>query len=611
MNNNRFQPNRNMRFGRGPRHLFREKPKDTKGALKRLIKYLGGFKSLIISLLFVILISTASSIASPIVQSEITNAINFGNKETFIMLLYVLAVCYILNIFCSLFRGLISAYLSQRTVLKIRKELFDKIVYLPISFFDNNPHGDIMSRMTNDVDSISSTISQSVAALLSTVMIILGAITVMLLFSPLLACVALFIVGLTLVFSRFMSSKMRKYFKIQQQMLGDINSKVEESITGQKTVSAYTREEAIEKDFNETSDLLEGYAIKAQIYGGAMGPVMNVIGNFGFLLVVVFGAIFHNLEIGAGLFGPIEIGTIILFTNCSRQINRPLNEVAQLYAQIETSLAAAERVFAVMDEEVENDEGTITLDEDFEVETISFEHVYFSYVPDEPVLVDFNLEIEKGQKIALVGATGSGKTTVVNLLMRFYDIDAGSIKIIGIDIRDIKKQDLRNIISIVLQDTVLFTDSIENNIKYGKTDATDDEVKESSKLANSHRFIKHLPDQYKTHLANSGYNLSQGQRQLLTIARAAITNPLILVLDEATSSVDTRTEKNIQDAMVNLMKNRTSLIIAHRLSTIRDADKIVVMEKGKVKEIGNHFELIKLQGIYYSLYQTQFSGNTI
>ena len=610
MNNNRFQPGRGMQ-GRGPRHLFREKPKDTKGALKRLVKYLGGFKALIISLLFVILISTASSIASPVVQSQITNAIDLGQKETFIMLLYVLAVCYLLNIFCSLFRGLISAYLSQRTVLKIRKELFEKMVYLPISFFDNNPHGDIMSRMTNDVDSISSTISQSVASLLSTGMIILGACTVMILFSPLLACVAFLTVGLTLVFSRFMSSRMRKYFKIQQKMLGDINSKVEESISGQRTVSAYTREAAIEKDFNETSDLLEGYAIKAQIYGGAMGPVMNVIGNFGFLLVVVFGAIFHNLGIGAGLFGPIEIGTIILFTNCSKQINRPLNEVAQLYAQIETSLAAAERVFKIMDTEVEIDEGTITLDEDFTVETISFEHVYFSYVPDEPVLVDFNLVIDKGQKIALVGATGSGKTTVVNLLMRFYDIDAGSIKINGIDIRDIKKHDLRNIISIVLQDTVLFTDTIENNIKYGKMDATNEEVLDSSKLSNADKFIKNLPDKYNTHLANSGFNLSQGQRQLLTIARAAITNPLILVLDEATSSVDTRTEKNIQDAMVNLMKNRTSLIIAHRLSTIRDADRIVVMEKGRVKEIGNHDELIKLQGIYYSLYQTQFAGNEI
>ncbi len=612
MQNNHQPPKNNIRFGgRGPRHLFAEKPKDMKTSLKRLIKYLGGFKTLIIGLLFVILISTASSIASPVIQKEITDAIDLGKYETFVFFLIILAVCYIFNIICSLFRGLISAYLSQRTVLKIRKDLFEKLVYLPISFFDNNPHGDIMSRMTNDVDSISNSISQSVASLLSTGMIIIGAFLVMILFSPLLTLVASLTIFFTLFFSKFMSKKMRKYFKIQQQMLGDINSKVEESITGQRTVSAFTKEEDIEKDFNKTSDLLEGYAIKAQIYAGAMGPVMNVIGNIGFLLVVVFGALFKIMDIGAGVFGPISIGTIIMFTNCSKQINRPLNEVAQLYAQIETSLAAAERVFAVMDTKEELDEGQITLDEDFEVKEIVFEHVNFSYVQDEPVINDFNLTIKNGEKIALVGATGSGKTTIVNLLMRFYDIDSGSITINGIKINDIKKKDLRDRIAIVLQDTVLFTDTIENNIKYGNPEATMDELLASSKLANSDKFVKHFPNEYQTILANSGANLSSGQRQLLTIARAAITNPDILILDEATSNVDTRTEKNIQDAMVNLMKNRTSLIIAHRLSTIRDADKIVVMDHGRVKEIGNHEELIKLKGIYYTLYQTQFKGNSI
>lgn len=597
--------------GRMPRNMFSEKPKDSKSALKRLIKYLGSSKNLLIILIFVIIISTIASILSPVVQGQVLNAIDGKQEQLFLKLLVALGACYIINVAAIFLRSFIAAYLSKQVILKIRKDLFDELVYLPIGYFDTHAHGDIMSRMTNDVDSISNTISSSVAALISTALTILGAVCVMLVFSPLLTLVALVSVVLSIVFSRFMSKRMRKYFKKQQEILGELNAQVEESVTGQKTVSAYNKEKDFEDNFNKTSDNLQTYAIKAQIYGGAMGPVMNIVGNIGFLLIVVFGALFKTWEIGAGLFGPMTIGTIIIFTNCSKQINRPINEVAQLYVQIETSLAAAERVFEIMDTEEEIDDGTIVLPDDFEVKEISFENVYFSYVKGELVLKDFNLTINSDQKIALVGATGSGKTTVVNLLMRFYEIDSGSIKINGIDIREIKKSSLRQMISIVLQDTVLFTDTILNNLKYGKQDATMEEVIASSHLANSDKFIKHLPDGYNTHLANSAANLSQGQRQLLTIARAALPGPKILILDEATSSVDTRTEKHIQDAMVNLMKNRTSLIIAHRLSTIKDADKIVVMEQGTIKELGNHEELIAKKGIYYNLYQTQFSGNTI
>lgn len=610
-NNNRNQPPMNMRMGRGPRWLFNEKPKDKKGALKRLLKYLADSKALLIGLLFVMIFITAASIASPVVQGKVLDAVDSGREELFITLLLALGACYFLNIIAMLFRGLLSAYLAQRTVLKMRRDLFNKLIYLPISYYDSHAHGDIMSRMTNDVDSISSTISQSVAAFISTFLIIIGAFTVMLLFSPLLALVSTVSIFLSFFISRFMSKHMRKYFKMQQEMLGDINSKVEESITGQRTVSAYTKEDDLETDFNATSNRLEKVAIKAQVWGGAMGPIMNIIGNIGFLLIVAMGAIFYNYGIGAGLFGPISIGTIIIFTNCSKQINRPINEVAQLYAQIETSLAAAERVFAVMDTTPEVNEGTVSLPEDFSVESIEFNHVYFSYVPGEVVLKDFNLKIKKGEKIALVGATGSGKTTVVNLLMRFYDIDSGEILINGIDIRDLPKETLRGMVSIVLQDTVLFTDTISNNIKYGKEDATTEELDFYSEFANVDKFVKHLPEGYETLLSNSGANLSQGQRQLLTIARAAITEPKILVLDEATSSVDTRTEKAIQDAMANLMKDRTSLIIAHRLSTIRDADLIVVIDKGEVIEAGNHNELIEQRGKYFELYETQFAGNAI
>ena len=608
MQNNQRPP---MRMGRGPRTMFVEKPKNMKGTLKRLLKYLGSSKNLLIALLVIMLFTTAASIASPVIQGYVMDAIDANDNNLFISLLIVLASCYIIDIVSSLLRGIISAYLSQRTVLKMRKELFDKMVYLPISFFDGHAHGDIMSRMTNDVDSISNTISQSIASLFSTVLIIIGAFTIMVLFSPLLALISTISIFLSFFFSKFMSKRMRKYFKIQQEMLGDINSKVEESITGQRTVSAFTKEDDLQVDFNHTSDTLEKIAIKAQVYGGAMGPVMNIIGNIGFLLIVVFGALFYNWGIGGGVFGPIGIGTIIIFTNCSKQINRPINEVAQLYAQIETSIAAAERVFEVMDTTREVDEGSIVLPDDFVVESIEFKNVYFSYIKGEVILKDFNLTINRGQKIALVGATGSGKTTVVNLLMRFYDIDSGAILINGIDIRDIQKASLRHTVSIVLQDTVLFSDTIENNIKYGKKEASFDEIEYYSKFANADKFIRHLPDTYQTYLANSGANLSQGQRQLLTIARASITEPKILILDEATSSVDTRTEKSIQDAMVNLMKDRTSLIIAHRLSTIRDADKIVVMDHGVVKELGNHDELIEQKGVYYNLYQTQFAGNAI
>ena len=597
--------------GRMPRNMFSEKHKDSKSALKRLIKYLGSSKNLLIILIFVIIISTIASILSPVVQGQVLNAIDGKQEQLFLKLLVALGACYIINVAAIFLRSFIAAYLSKQVILKIRKDLFDELVYLPIGYFDTHAHGDIMSRMTNDVDSISNTISSSVAALISTALTILGAVCVMLVFSPLLTLVALVSVVLSIVFSRFMSKRMRKYFKKQQEILGELNAQVEESVTGQKTVSAYNKEKDFEDNFNKTSDNLQTYAIKAQIYGGAMGPVMNIVGNIGFLLIVVFGALFKTWEIGAGLFGPMTIGTIIIFTNCSKQINRPINEVAQLYVQIETSLAAAERVFEIMDTEEEIDDGIIVLPDDFEVKEISFENVYFSYVKGELVLKDFNLTINSDQKIALVGATGSGKTTVVNLLMRFYEIDSGSIKINGIDIREIKKSSLRQMISIVLQDTVLFTDTILNNLKYGKQDATMEEVIASSHLANSYKFIKHLPDGYNTHLANSAANLSQGQRQLLTIARAALPGPKTLILDEATSSVDTRTEKHIQDAMVNLMKNRTSLIIAHRLSTIKDADKIVVMEQGTIKEFGNHEELIAKKGIYYNLYQTQFSGKTI
>ena len=488
----------------------------------------------------------------------------------------------------------------------MRKDLFDKLVYLPIKFFDTHKHGDIMSRMTNDVDSISNTISQSISSLISAVLTIIGALAIMIYYSPLLTLFCFVTLGLTLVATRILTKIMKKYYRVQQALIGELNGQVEEMVVGHRTVAAYGKEEDVEKKFNEISGYLRTFGFKANLYGGAMGPVMNIIGNIGYLLIVGFGALFVFLGINN-----LSIGLIITFTNLSKQFSRPINTVANLYSQIQSSIAAAERVFEVLDNEQEVDNGEKAILEEEMINTIEFKNVDFSYVPGEKVLKNFNLTIEPGQKIALVGATGSGKTTVVNLLMRFYDIDSGKILINGTDIRDYTKESLRETIAIVLQDTVLFKNTVKNNIKYGNLEATDEEIYRAARLSNSDKFIEFLPEQYDTILSESGSNLSGGQRQLISIARAILADPKILILDEATSSVDTRTEKNIQDGMVQLMKNRTSLIIAHRLSTIRDADKIVVLDHGEIVEIGRHDELLEKQGIYYNLYQTQFVGNQI
>ena len=528
------------------------------------------------------------------------------------IILCILGITYALTAVFNFISSRVSMRLSQATIRKIRKDLFDNLVFLPIRYFDTHQHGDIMSRMSNDSAAIANTISQSVTSLISSVLTVIGALAVMIWKSPLLTLTCFVSLTLTLVATRILSKFMKKYFRLERSLIGEINAQVEEMVVGHKTVKAYTKEQDIKDEFNKTSGYLKKYGFKANLFGGVMGPVMNFISNFGYLLVVVLGALFVQHGIGNGLDGTfLTIGSIITFTTLSQQFNRPINTIANLYAQIQSSLAAAERVFSIMDEKHEINEGKVQMSEIANVGDITFEDVNFSYVEGERVLKDFNLEIKPGEKIALVGATGSGKTTIVNLLMRFYDVDSGAIKIGGIDIREIDKDSLRSQIAIVLQDTVLFKDTVGNNIKYGKLDATMDEIIHSADVSKSHKFISRLHDGYDTMLTESGNNLSGGQRQLLSISRAVLADPKILILDEATSSVDTRTEKNIQDALANLMKNRTNVIIAHRLSTIKDADKIVVIDKGRIVEIGRHDELLEKQGIYYNLYQTQFSGNAI
>ena len=434
------------------------------------------------------------------------------------------------------------------------------------------------------------------------VLTIVGTVTIMFAYCWQLTLITMISVILTVVITKKMSSMMRKIYRRRSELLGQLNGHSEEMITGYKSIVAYNKQEDVIAEFDKTSDELTKVAIKSEMLGGSMGPIMNSISNISFVIVAAFGGYFAYT-------GLITIGTVSAFIIYAKQFSRPINEIAQLYGTIQTAIAGAERVFALLDQPDEDNCGTIELENI--TGKISFRNVNFSYVPEKQVLFDFDLEVEPGQKIALVGSTGSGKTTVVNLLMRFYPVDSGEILVDGVNIWDIKRDFLRDNIAIVLQDTVLFSNTIENNIKYANLEASDEEMVNAAKMSHIRGYIERLPQKYQTFLKQAGVGLSHGQRQLMSIARAILADPKILILDEATSSVDTRTEKKIQDAMVKLMKNRTSLIIAHRLSTIRDADKIVVMDQGRVVEIGNHEELLAKQGKYYELYMTQFAGNAI
>lgn len=599
--------------GRGPRNLFIEKPKDFKGTFKKLFVYINYKKVIFYSLIVIMLFTTITNLLSPVIQKNVLDSLDKESKnfgwDNALKYIIILAIIYLISVLLSYFQQRLSARLSQETVRKIRNDLFSKFVRLPIKFLDTHSHGDLMSRMTNDVENISNTISQSIGSLISGVMMIIGTLAIMIYYNWVLTLVSLFTVVLTLLLTKILTKHMKVYFKNQSSILGELNGHTEEMITGYKTVVAYNKEKKVIEEFNEISSRYTKTSILAQIWGGSMGPVMNFISNFGYVLVTAVGT---WLAITNPSFLPgMTIGTISLFLTCSKQFTRPINEIANLYGQILTATACAERVFEILDSANEIDLGKATIDEENFKGYIEFKNINFSYVEGEQVLTDFSLSVKPGQKIALVGATGSGKTTVVNLLMRFYDVDSGEILLDGVNINDIQKDELRSTIAIVLQDTVLFKDSILNNLKYGNETATFEEVKAAGILSNSNYFIKGLPNRYDTILSEGGSNLSQGQRQLLSIGRAVLADPKILILDEATSSVDTRTEKNIQDAMANLMHNRTSLVIAHRLSTIQDSDIIVVMDKGRIVEQGNHHELLKLQGKYYDLYMTQFSGRDI
>ena len=584
-----------------------EKPKDVKGTIKRIFIYIGKNRALLFAMLAFMLAAAVLNVVAPSLQAlaidavTVTEAHPEASLTELVKWLAVLGCVYLAAAVMTYFQTLFAAKLSQYTVRVMRNDLFAKISHLPIKFIDTHKHGDIMSRMTNDAENISNSVSQSLGSLVSGVITLIGCLSMMLWYSPLLTLISMVSLVLTLVVTRFLSKAMRRYYPQQQVKLGELNAQIEEAVTGSKTVKAFTREGIICNDFNRTSDELCSVGTKAQILGGIMGPCMNTIGNIGFLIIAACGGWLAIEQV-------ITIGTIQAFITYSKQFTRPINEIANQFAQIQTALAGAERVFEIMDAQPEDEGGS----EPFEISEvkgdINFRDIDFSYVKGEQVLRHFDLWVKSGQKIAIVGATGSGKTTVVNLLTRFYDIDGGEITLDGRNITAIPRAKLRGSIGIVLQDTVIFNDTIAQNIRYGRLDATDEEVREAARLARVDDFAEKLSAGYDTMLTEGGSNLSQGQRQLISIARAVLADPKILILDEATSSIDTRTEMHIQDAMINLMKGRTSLIIAHRLSTIRDADKIVVISGGRVAEAGSHEELLAAKGCYYELYMSQFAG---
>lgn len=598
------QMNNYKAFGRRPgnRNLTVEKAKDKKGTLKRLIAYFAAEKAMIIWLLASVIVVVICSVYAPKLQSNAIDIIASGRFKELTPILITMVVVYIIHSICTFLQTKISAVLSQNIVKKMREDLFRHIVNLPVRYLDSNSHGDIMSRMTNDIENISTTVSQSLSSMFSGVLTIIGTVIMMTVLCPQLALLSCVTVILTVIATKFLSKAMKKFFTKRQVLLGNLNGTVEEMVTGYKSVVAYNRQENVIKDFNNVSDELTRVGIIAEILGGSMGPVMNVINNISFVIIAAFGGYFAINHI-------ISIGVISAFIVYAKQFGRPIDELAQIYGQIQTAIAGAERVFAVMDEPLEDKSGDKNMDKLEGV--IKFKDVNFSYTKDKQVLYDFNLQVKAGQKVALVGSTGSGKTTVVNLLMRFYDVDSGEILIDDVNIKDIDCATLRKNTAIVLQDTVLFADTIKNNLKYSNEAATDEQMYAAAAMSNCDTMINKMPLKYDTELMAEGENISQGQRQLLSIARAFLAQPKILILDEATSNVDTRTEKHIQDAMLKLMENRTSLIIAHRLSTIQDADIIVVMDEGHIVEAGNHKELLNKMGRYYKLYMTQFAGQTI
>lgn len=600
-------------MGHGHGAAMGEKANNFSGTMKQLMKYMSKYKIAIIAVVLFAIGSTVFSIVGPKILGKATTkifeglmakvsgtgGIDFGAIEKILLILVCL---YLVSALFSFVQGYIMSGISQKISYEMRNQILEKINRMPMKYFDTKTHGEILSRITNDIDTLGMSLNQSLTQLITSVTTMVGILIMMLSISWIMTLAALVIIPLSMFAVRKVVGRSQKYFKKQQRFLGHVNGLVEENYGGHQIVRVFNKEEEVTEEFNKLNDELYDSAWRSQFLSGMMQPLMAFIGNLGYVMVSILGG-------WLAIRKTIEVGDIQSFIQYVRNFTQPINQLAQVANQLQSTAAAAERVFEFLDEE-EEDQTVINPADINDIKgNIEFEHVNFGYKENKTIIHDFSVNVKKGQKIAIVGPTGAGKTTIVKLLMRFYDVNSGAIKIDGHDIRNFNRSELREAFGMVLQDTWLFNGTIKENIRYGKLDATDEEVVEAAKSANVHHFIKTLNDGYNMVLDEEASNVSQGQKQLLTIARAILADPKILILDEATSSVDTRTELLIQKAMDNLMEGRTSFIIAHRLSTIKDADMILVMNEGDIVEQGSHEELLEKGGFYAKLYNSQFEDD--
>jgi len=602
MNQEPKQPTLHNRHGGPSRFQPTEKAKDAKGTLFKIIKMFEPFRSTIILATILSLITSLLSSLIPYFVGRAFNVLVEGNSDLLISFLMIILGFYLSNWLINTTNSLMLLKVSQKLINIFRLQFFDKMQKLPLIFYDNHAHGDTMSRITNDADNISSTITTAITQLLSSILTIVVNIVIMLSLNVTLTFTVFLAMPLVTLLTRLIASRSKQHFSDQQKTLGILNGVIEENILGLKIVKAFGKQKEVLNEFTITSEQLYGSSVKAQVWAGYMMPLMNVINNLIFALVALTGGYLAVTQI-------ITIGTVVSFMSYSKQFSFPLNHIAGMFNTIQQALASAERIFETLDEIEETPDMPDAKTIDNPLGNIVFENVSFCYIKYRPVLKNVSFNVSAGETIAIVGETGSGKTTIINLLNRFYDVDSGSIYLDGINIKDIKRADLRQYFSVVLQETSLFSGSIMDNIRYARFDSSDKEVKKAAQIAHAHQFISRLPNGYDTKVSGVNDILSEGQKQLLAISRAVLCQSPILILDEATSSVDTKTEKDIQKALISLMKNHTSFLIAHRLSTIKDADRILVVKDGTISESGSHDQLMKKKGYYYKMVVAQMGRN--